>query len=145
MGIRACGVGPSGFFEVGAFYINIEQEPGKNGVLLSISQTITFIGFWCNILQVENSHLDSTTTQQMWLFSPIRMLQYAWGIAGPKPLRISQSQAVAEFSVKSFALFMWWRVYETCSQIFSKTDIYMLAPLQLQCFDPITIKGAPNK
>ena len=45
MGIGACGVGPSGFFEVGAFYKNVEPEPGKNGVLLSTSQTLTFIGF----------------------------------------------------------------------------------------------------
>ena len=39
------------------------------------------------------------------------------GSAGPQPLRISRSLAMAEFSVKSFALFMWWRVFEACSQI----------------------------
>ena len=40
------------------------------------------------------------------------------GSAGPQPLRISLSLAMAEFSVKSVALFMWWRVFEACSQIF---------------------------
>ena len=30
--------------------------------------------------------------------------------AGPQPQRISWSLAMAEFSVKSFALFMWWRM-----------------------------------
>ena len=44
------------------------------------------------------------------------------GTADPQPLRISWSLAMAEFSVKSFALFMWWRVYEACSQICSLTD-----------------------
>ena len=37
--------------------------------------------------------------------------------AGPQPLRISLSLAMAEFSVKSFTLFMWWRVFEARSQI----------------------------
>ena len=36
---------------------------------------------------------------------------------GPQPLRISLSLAMAELSVKSFALFMRWRVFETYSQI----------------------------
>ena len=36
------------------------------------------------------------------------------GTASPQPLRISWSLAMAEFSVKSFALFMWWRVFEAC-------------------------------
>ena len=44
------------------------------------------------------------------------------GTADPQPLRISRSLAKAEFSVKSFALFLWWRVYEACSQICSLTD-----------------------
>ena len=39
------------------------------------------------------------------------------GSVGPQPLRISQSLAIAEFTVKSFALFMWCRVYEACSLI----------------------------
>ena len=33
------------------------------------------------------------------------------GSAGAQPLRISRSQAMEEFS-----LFMWWRVFEACSQ-----------------------------
>ena len=37
--------------------------------------------------------------------------------AGPKTLRISPSLAMAEFSVKSLALFMWLRKFEACSQI----------------------------
>ena len=41
------------------------------------------------------------------------------GTAALQTLRISRSLAMAEFSVKSFALFMWWRVYEACSQICS--------------------------
>ena len=39
------------------------------------------------------------------------------GSAGPQPLRLSRSLAMTEFSMKSFALLMWWRVFETCSQI----------------------------
>ena len=34
-------------------------------------------------------------------------LEYISGSAGPQPLRISRSLAMAEFSVKSFALFVW--------------------------------------
>ena len=39
------------------------------------------------------------------------------GSAGPLPQRISRSLATAEFSMKSFTLFMLWRVIEACSQI----------------------------
>ena len=49
-------------------------------------------------------------------------LSIFWGSAGPKPLRISRSLSMAEFSVKSFALFTWWRVFEACSQICYYTD-----------------------
>ena len=41
----------------------------------------------------------------------------------PQPLRISQSLAMADFSMKSFALVMWWRMFEACSQISYLTDI----------------------
>ena len=39
------------------------------------------------------------------------------GSATPQPLRLSRSLAMTEFSMKSFALLMRWRVFETCSQI----------------------------
>ena len=39
------------------------------------------------------------------------------GAPGHPPLRVSLSLAMAEFPVKSFTLFMWCRVFETCSQI----------------------------
>ena len=34
-------------------------------------------------------------------------LTLSWGSAGPQPLRVSRSLAMAEFSVKIFALFLW--------------------------------------
>ena len=55
------------------------------------------------------------------------------GTAYPQPLRISRSLAMAEFSVKSFALFMWWRVYEACSQICSLTDVEVFSVTQQIC------------
>ena len=33
------------------------------------------------------------------------------GSAGPQPLKLSRDQGMAEFSVKGFALFMWWSVW----------------------------------
>ena len=39
------------------------------------------------------------------------------GSPGPQPLRISLSLGMAEFSVKSFTLFIWWRVFEAFSPI----------------------------
>ena len=39
------------------------------------------------------------------------------GSPGPQPFRIFLSLAMAEFTFKSFTLFMWWRVFESCSQI----------------------------
>ena len=50
-------------------------------------------------------------------------LSIFWGSAGPQPLRISRSLALTEFPVKSFALFMWWKVFEAYSQIHYQTDI----------------------
>ena len=47
------------------------------------------------------------------------------GSAGPQPLRISLSLAMAEFSVKSCALFMWWRVFGACSRICYLTGQYI--------------------
>ena len=44
------------------------------------------------------------------------------GSPGPQSLRTSLSLTMVEFSVKSFTLFMCWRVFEACSQICHLTD-----------------------
>ena len=41
------------------------------------------------------------------LLNPIQVLEYVLGTAGPQSIRISGSLAMAKFSVKIFALFMW--------------------------------------
>ena len=51
-------------------------------------------------------------TQAWWvLFSVLWRMSLLQGSAGPQPLRLSRDQAMAEFSVKGFALFMWWSVW----------------------------------
>ena len=56
---------------------------------------------------------------------PWVLLEYVSGVSWPQPLRISRSIAMAEFSVKSFTLCMWRRVFEACSQIFYLTGILL--------------------
>ena len=54
-------------------------------------------------------------------------MSLAWVYFGsklaPNPKRYPQGLAMAEFFVNSFALFMWWRVFEACSQIGYLTDV----------------------
>ena len=70
------------------------------------------------------------------------------GTADPQPLRISRSLAMAEFSVKSFTLFMWWRVYEACSQICSLTDrnlfIFFCEPIHVNGLNQREKKPLPG-
>ena len=53
-------------------------------------------------------------------------LEYISGSAGAQPLRISRILAIAEFSVKSFALFMLWRVFEALKFYAIKQATYNL-------------------
>ena len=59
------------------------------------------------------------------------------GLVNPNPLRIFWSLAMAEFSAKSVTLFMWWRVFEACSQMWYWTiaiNNHVYGALLLQAF-----------
>ena len=56
------------------------------------------------------------------------------GSAGPQPLKVSLSLVMTEFSLKNFALFMWWRVFEAYSQICYLTDTtYLMSVWRSGC------------
>ena len=57
------------------------------------------------------------------------------GSTGPQPLRISQSAATAQFSVKWFSLFItMWKEFEACSQIWYLTGFWTLFYIKTPCF-----------
>ena len=69
-----------------------------------------------------------------WDTSSIHVSKYGAVDSWPQTPEDIPEPAMAEFSVKSFSLFMWWRVYEACSQIW-------LADIQVTAHNKVIFDG----
>ena len=102
-------------------YIKFNLEPYAHVVLPIFCLSCQQVEWWSELGTIWNAPYVL-----QWV-----SLEFIWGSRGRQRLRISQSLAMAEFPVRSFTLYMWWRVFRVCSQICYST-VNMSEGLQYQ-------------